>query len=600
MNKAVMIAVLFCLTSLTGCLGGDNLEIMEELEEENKVEPVGVNDLTNVTADLDSLKDEINTFLKDFEVLQNDVDELRMSQASLDNSSRADIMEMNDKLVNLENDLKQINKDMSNLYNNFDNHSTDINELHDHLDEVTSHMEQMQNEMDNLTIMHLMDENQRHVFNKMMLIQHLKENDAVNMNLSEADLSGADLSGVDFGGADLSHANLDGARFVGNNFSHAKLDNSHANGAYFRLVNFEEASVQNAHWNAVEIVDSNLGHAKFIGTEMHNCIIYDTSLVGSSFDRVKANDCYFYLVDGEESSWKGASLDHSTFEVSTFNNADFSKITDGPSTRMVGVTYASVSFIEATFAYADMSHSTMEVSSKLPSGFLNVMSAGGLYFQNCYDNNDDGDNYDCYSYGNYEDRLDYSRDQELIENYDGWTYSNNRYINCVDFMSADLNNTKLDNSKICVTQLPEGYYRSMGSSSDYEETYTAELFPVNARFVDTQFRRADMTNVHFGGSMSDWPSGDTPAGGSSGGQYNLTSGCYRIELSCMDLSGAALTLADLSDSHFDYADLSGADFSGSSAAGISWGHAMWNETNWTDSSEINGRGDPNEWESNDD
>ena len=594
-----MIAVLFCLTSLTGCLGGDNLEIMEELEEENKVEPVGVNDLTNVTADLDSLEDEINTFLKDFEVLQNDVDELRMSQASLDNSSRADIMEMHDKLVNLENDLQQINKDMSNLYNNFDNQSTVINELHDHLDEVTSHMEQMQNEMDNLTIMHLMDENQRHVFNKMLLIQHLKENDAVNMNLSEADLSGADLSGVNFAGADLSHANLDGARFVGNNFSDAKLDQSHANGAYFRLANFEQASVKNAHWNGVEISNSELGHAKFTGAEMHNCIIYDTSLVGSNFDRVKANDCYFYLVDGEESSWKGASLDHSTFEVSTFNNADFSKITDGPSTRMVGVTYASVSFIEATFAYADMSHSTMEVSSNLPLNFLNVMSAGGQYFQNCYDNNDDGDNYDCYSYGNYEDRLDYTRDQEWQD--DMWAYSNNRYINCVDFMSADLNNTKLDNSKICVTQLPEGYYRSMGSSSEYEETHTVELFPVNARFVDTQFRRADMTNVHFGGSMSDWDSGDTSEGpGNSGGQYNFTSGCYRIELSCMNLSGAALTLADLSDSHFDYADLSGADFSGSSAAGVSWGHAMWNETNWTDSSEITGRGDPNEWESNDD
>jgi hypothetical protein len=111
-----------------------------------------------------------------------------------------------------------------------------------------------------------------------------------------------------------------------------------------------------------------------------------------------------------------------------------------------------------------------------------------------------------------------------------------------------------------------------------------------------------MTNVHFGGSMSDWPSESFPDGGdySQGWRYNQTSGCYRIELSCMNLSGAALTLADLSDSHFDYADLSGADFSGSSAAGISWGHAMWNETNWTDSSEINGRGDPNEWESNDD
>ena len=68
----------------------------------------------------------------------------------------------------------------------------------------------------------------------------------------------------------------------------------------------------------------------------------------------------------------------------------------------------------------------------------------------------------------------------------------------------------------------------------------------------------------------------------------------------MNFKGAALTLADLSDSHFDYADLSDADFSGSSAAGVTWGHAMWNKTNWTDSSEIKGRGDPNEWDSDDD
>ena len=115
-------------------------------------------------------------------------------------------------------------------------------------------------------------------------------------------------------------------------------------------------------------------------------------------------------------------------------------------------------------------------------------------------------------------------------------------------MGADLNNTKLDNSKICVTQLPEGYYQSF-YSSDHEEIYTAEPFPVNARFADTQFRRADMTFVHFGGSMSDWDCGDSTTDGDNGGQYIFTAGCYRLELSCMNFRGAALTLADLSDSH---------------------------------------------------
>jgi len=435
---------------------------------------------------------------------------------------------------------------------------------------------------------------------KMLMVQRIKEEGASNLNLTGADLSGQDLSGVDFSDADLSHANLDGARFVGNNFSGAKLDHSHANGAYFRLVNFEATSVSNSHWNAVEIVDSSIENSKFDNTEMHNCIIHHTSLIGSNFDRVKANDCYFYFVEGQESSWKGASLDHSTFEVSNFDESDFSKIVDGPSTKMVGVTYASVSFIEATFAFADMSHSTMKVSSNLPSGLLHVMKADGTFFKNCYDNNDDGDNNDCDSYGSYQDREDRTIDQEWIEDYDMWVYENSRYINCVDFMGADLNNTKLDNSKICVTQLPEGYNEySDGMNGDYREyIHTPEPYPVNARFEETQFRRADMTNVHFGGSMLDWNS--SPNGYSQGWFYNSTGGCLRIELSCINFSGAALTLADLSNSHFDYADLSGADFSGSSAAGVAWGHAMWHETNWTDSSEINGRGDPNEWDSDED
>ena len=376
------------------------------------------------------------------------------------------------------------------------------------------------------------------------------------------------------------------------------MDNSHANGAYFRLVDFDAASVINSHWNAVEIVDSDVENAKFHSTEMHNCIIHHTSLVESNFDRVKANDCYFYFVEGDHSSWKGASLDHSTFEVSSFNRADFSKVADGPSTKMVGVTYASVSFIEATFAFADMSHSTMEVSSNLPSGFLHAMNAGGLYWRNCIDANGDGDNYDCGYYGEYEDNYDYSRDQEY--EYYMWAEIQHRYINCVDFASADLNNTKLDHSEICVTQFPEGFWECYGCEDGrHTRLSSSEFQPINARFEDTQFRRADMTNVHFGGSMFTFLDDGTP-GATGSSEWNGTAGCYSMEISCMNLRGAALTLADLSDSHFDYADLSGADFSGSSAAGVSWGHAMWNKTNWTDSSEIKGRGDPNEWDSDDD
>ena len=594
MNKAVMIALLFCLTSFTGCLGGDDLEQIEEIQEEETIEPVGENDLSNLSKELEALKAEVDQFLADYEALQGKVNDNHKSidlNASEVQQLNNQFNQLNSRLELLENDHVSYEQTVTGEIEIIESRLDEINQV---LYQAASMREHMKSTLDNLTIMSLMDDEQRHVFGKMMLVQHIKDNGAVNMNLTGADLSGVDFTGVSFAGADLSYANLDGARFVGNNFTEANMDNSHANGAYFRLVNFDSASVFNSHWNAVEIVDSDAENAKFHFTEMHNCIIHHTSLVESNFDRVKANDCYFYFVEGDHSSWKGASLDHSTFEVSSFNKADFSQVSNAHTTKMVGVTYASVSFIEATFAYADMSHSTMEVSSNLPSGFLHTMKAGGHFWRNCYDGNDDGDNHDCYD--GY-DVYDYSRDQEWIEAYEMWTRNHFIYINCVDFMSADLNNTKLDNSKICVTQLPEGYYRSFHDGD--EEIYTAEPFTVNARFVDTQFRRADMNNVHFGGSMSDWDSGDSTADGIES-LYNYTAGCYSLELSCMNLRGVALTLADLSDSHFDYADLSGADFSGSSAAGVYWGHAMWNKTNWTDSSEISGRGDPNEWESNDD
>ena len=55
MNKAVIVALLFCVTSFTGCIGGDNSTDLEVLKEEEQIEPVGQNDLSNVSKDLETL-----------------------------------------------------------------------------------------------------------------------------------------------------------------------------------------------------------------------------------------------------------------------------------------------------------------------------------------------------------------------------------------------------------------------------------------------------------------------------------------------------------------------------------------------------------------
>ena len=352
MNKAVMIALLFCLTSFTGCLGGDDLEQIEEIQEEETIEPVGENDLSNLSKELEALKAEVDQFLADYEALQGKVND---NHKSIDLNA-SEVQQLNNQFDDLNKRLELLENDHhdfeEHVHEELDNLSAEIDHINQILYQAASMREHMKSTLDNLTIMSLMDDEQRHVFGKMMLVQHIKDNDAVNMNLTGADLSGADFTGVSFAGADLSYANLDGARFVGSNFTEANMDNSHANGAYFRLVDFDAASVINSHWNAVEIVDSDVENAKFHSTEMHNCIIHHTSLVESNFDRVKANDCYFYFVEGDHSSWKGASLDHSTFEVSSFNRADFSKVADGPSTKMVGVT--SVSYTHLTLPTSDL------------------------------------------------------------------------------------------------------------------------------------------------------------------------------------------------------------------------------------------------------
>ena len=586
MNKAVMIAVLFCLTSLTGCIGDDSTNLEELKEEDQQIEPVGENDLSNISKELDALEVEVNKFLEDFNQLKASQTEMQAS----DDTMSAMMDQLEARINMLETDMQNLNiirleeKD-DELQSSIESTTQKVSALESQLSSFQQELTALRDSFNDLTIMSLMDENERAVFHKMKLLHDLRENGAVNRDLTEADLSGSDLSGISFVGADLSHANLDGARFVGNNFTGANMDNSHANGAYFRGANFEAASVVGAYWNAVEIIDSNMADAKFAETEMHNCIILESDLSNSNFERVNANDCYFFHVNGDSSIWKGASLDHSEFELSSFNDADFSRHGESTSSRLVGITYASVSFVGATFAYADMSHSTMEISPLAIASDSPVMQARGVYAMMCKTTTSDGW---CTEYHEGLD-VEFKDESELNDGEMIRIYDHARVLNCVDFMNADLNNTKLDNSVICITPIPE----MTGGSANTDVTVSLQNNPINARFENAQFRRADLTNVHFGGSPegvyivegNDWYS-------------NATSGCHAM-VSCMNFKNTAFSLADLSDSYFDYVDLSDSDFAGSSVGRVVWGHALWMDSTWTDSSTISGRGDPNNWDSDD-
>ena len=83
MNKAVIIVMLFCVSSFTGCIGGDESSDLEVLDENEQVEPVGQNDLSNVSKDLETLQSKVDEFLNDFNSLKSSQEVITLPLSSL-------------------------------------------------------------------------------------------------------------------------------------------------------------------------------------------------------------------------------------------------------------------------------------------------------------------------------------------------------------------------------------------------------------------------------------------------------------------------------------------------------------------------------------
>ena len=102
MNKAVIIVMLFCVSSFTGCIGGDESSDLEVLDQDEQIEPVGENNLSNISKELDELEAEVNTFLEEF-------NQFKVSQASLEanDESMITLMEqLEEKISILEIDIQ--------------------------------------------------------------------------------------------------------------------------------------------------------------------------------------------------------------------------------------------------------------------------------------------------------------------------------------------------------------------------------------------------------------------------------------------------------------------------------------------------------------
>ena len=553
MNKSVMIAVLFCLTSFTGCLGGDDLEKIEEIQEEEKIEPVGENDLSNVSKELESLKKEVDQFLADYKALQSEVNS---NHNSIDLNA-TNLSELNDRFGKLNDRLAYLEKDYFSFEQNvreelekeLSNVTSELNQIQGFLSQATAMRENLKSSLDNLTIMHLMDDNQKASFHKMVLIDIIKRNGVENIDLREADLSGSDLSGVDFSNADLSGAKLHGSRFVGTTFANAKLDNTTAAASYFRLCDFEGALVRGGNWAAVEMERVTLENANFHGTNMEFSTFSDVDASNATFDKANLENSEFEIY-APSSSWKGVNFDDSTITLSVFVKADFSTEQIEKHTTMRNVEFSSVVFDGAKLAYTDMSnihisaHSDVLVSDRpMMSVYSNPVTtyylSGGAERMDIEANSSN-------KYRNYSSQLHVD-------------------INCASFRFVDFNNTRLDDAKIC---------------TDYGETAT---------FNGSHFRRADMNRVTFGSpshSSDDWI---------------IPSGClhirneFRLMETCISLENTKFSQAIL-DNSFIHASVAGASMAGISVGGVNWDNTLWHDTIWVNSDVITGRGNPKNWD----
>ena len=151
MSKAVIIVMLFCVSSFTGCIGGDESSDLEVLDENEQVEPVGQNDLSNVSKDLETLQTKVDEFLNDF-------NSLKSSQEVMNSSLSNMIGDLETDLLVLELDLKSFSNDLDHLHDDMDEMGEikkDQFLLQLEVSNMSNDLAELVNELNQLTLMSL-------------------------------------------------------------------------------------------------------------------------------------------------------------------------------------------------------------------------------------------------------------------------------------------------------------------------------------------------------------------------------------------------------------------------------------------------------------
>ena len=158
MNKAVIVALLLCVTTFTGCIGGD-----ETSSTDNQLDPVSNLDeeelsqrFANLTASYENLAADLSTLAANYDEalsqnieLQNDIKDLEVELAVADTHNEmmnSTIVDQELELSNLRDQLEISNGHLDTAHESFENLNSSFNSLEDELENYESDLDSLANE----------------------------------------------------------------------------------------------------------------------------------------------------------------------------------------------------------------------------------------------------------------------------------------------------------------------------------------------------------------------------------------------------------------------------------------------------------------------
>ena len=158
MNKAVIVALLLCVTTFTGCIDGEDTSSTDEI-----LDPVSNLDeeelsqrFANLTASYENLAADLSTLAANYETaltknieLQNDIKDLEVEIAVTNTHNEvmnSTIADQEQELSNLRDELETSNSDLDMAHDSFENLNSSFNSLEDDFNAYKFDLESLQSE----------------------------------------------------------------------------------------------------------------------------------------------------------------------------------------------------------------------------------------------------------------------------------------------------------------------------------------------------------------------------------------------------------------------------------------------------------------------